>query len=184
MSYSSTHKKLVKACQRGKREAQFELYSLYETAMYNLCFRMLGSRSDAEDTLQEAFIDVFTKLHSFRFESSIGAWIKRIVINRCLNALKRRKVQWVELEEWSVGASEEVHVSEKDTEVAVQKIQAAITRLSDGYRVVFTLYCMEGYSHKEIASILDISESTSKSQLNRAKRQLREYLGDRSAAYV
>ncbi|MBL7816853.1 MAG: RNA polymerase sigma factor [Saprospiraceae bacterium] len=173
------HYEIVEACKRGDRKAQFELYRLYSKAMYNISLRMLGSVENAEDVLQNSFIDVFSKLDSFRFESSIGAWIKRIVINNCINYLKKRRLEFAELTE---GASNEVFDQSlafsalSDNHLDVPKIQNAIQQLPDGYRVVFTLYAMEGYDHEEIGSILGITEATSKSQYSRAKAKLRDIL--------
>src|SRR5262245_10744990 len=97
--YSEAESSLIAACLRGSRQAQQQLYKRYCDAMYNVCYRMLGSTGEAEDALQEAFIDVFGKLDTFREESSLGAWIKRIVVNHCLNVFKKRRIQIEELNE-------------------------------------------------------------------------------------
>ncbi len=178
------HYSIVEACKRGDRKAQFELYRLYSKAMYNICLRMLGSVENAEDVLQNSFIDVYSKLDSFRFESSIGAWIKRIVINNCINFLKKRRLAFSELTENNAFISDEgdfdsasgALFSLSDSHLDVTKIQNAIQKLPDGYRVVFTLYAMEGYDHEEIGSILGVTEATSKSQYSRAKAKLRDIL--------
>lgn len=175
------HYHIVEACKRGDRKAQFELYRLYSKAMYNISLRMLGSVENAEDVLQNSFIDVFSKLDSFRFESSVGAWIKRIVINNCINYLKKRRLEFSELTENSAFVPTEDHssgsiFSASDSPLDVAKIQKAIQQLPDGYRVVFTLYAMEGYDHEEIGSILGVTEATSKSQYSRAKAKLRDIL--------
>lgn len=141
--------------------------------MYNVCLRMVKNEADAEDLLQSSFADVFKRIHTFRAESSIGAWIKRIVINNCINFLKKRRLHFQELEDR--------HVQVAETEIAESKINVkaindAIMRLSDGYRVVFSLYALEGYDHKEIAQILNVTEATSKSQYSRAKQRLRVLL--------
>jgi RNA polymerase sigma factor (sigma-70 family) len=169
------HFDIVEACKRGDRKAQFELYKLYSKAMYNICVRMLGTAENAEDALQNAFVDVFTKLESFRFESTIGAWIKRIVINNCINALKKRRVVFAELNDnTQILVTDTPSVSEGILNVSA--IQSAIHQLSDGYRMVFNLYALEGYDHEEIGQVLGISEATSKSQYSRAKAKLREIL--------
>jgi RNA polymerase sigma-70 factor (ECF subfamily) len=137
---------------------------------------MLNNETDAEDLLQNSFVDVFTKLHYFRFDSSIGAWIKRIVINNCINFLKKKRLKTVEMNECDV-AVEIVETSDwKEIQFSVNQVQEGIQRLPEGYRVVLTLYLLEGYDHKEIAEILNISPSTSKSQYSRAKKKLREIL--------
>ena len=128
----------------------------------------------AEDVLQHAFVDVFRNLRSFKGESTIGAWIKRIVINNCLNHLKKRKLETVELDDGYMQIKEE----ERNTEVPlnVDHLHKSILQLPEGYRMVLNLYLLEGYDHSEISEILDISESTSKSQYSRAKRKLRELI--------
>ena len=169
------HADIVEACKRGDRKAQFELYKLYSKAMYNICLRMLGMAENAEDALQNAFVDVFTKLDSFRHESTIGAWIKRIVVNNCINYMKKRRLEFAEMNEnLHYIADDDAIVSEEVLQVDI--IQKAIQQLPDGYRVVFTLYAMEGYDHEEIGEILGVTEATSKSQYSRAKARLRDML--------
>ena len=175
----------MEACKSGQRTAQFELYRLYSKAMYNVCLRMLKRTEDAEDILQNSFVDIFSKLHTFQYQSSVGAWIKRIVVNNCINYLRKRKLQFEELENrlFAIPAIED-DVPLSGTNITVNTINKALLELPDGYRVVFSLYLMEGYDHKEIAQILDISEATSKSQYSRAKRKLRDLLaGQRQQAY-
>ena len=139
--------------------------------MYNICLRMMRSSADAEDMLQESFFQVFKSIAGFREESTIGAWIKRIVVNKCLNQLKKKKWQFADVE--AVEAEEEAPVDEEKFAYTVERIQAAIGQLADGYRVVFTLYMFEGYSHKQIAEQLDLSVSTVKTQYMRAKQKIR-----------
>jgi RNA polymerase sigma factor (sigma-70 family) len=169
------HYDIVEACKRGDRKAQFELYKLYSKAMYNICVRMLGAAENAEDALQNAFVDVFTKLESFRYESTIGAWIKRVVINNCINALKKRRMDFVELTD-NAQIANDTTPSVSEAVLNVSAIQQAIQQLPDGYRTIFNLYALEGYDHEEIGEILGISEATSKSQYSRAKAKLREVL--------
>ncbi|MEO1515930.1 MAG: RNA polymerase sigma factor [Bacteroidota bacterium] len=175
LKYSSIHQDIVLACQDGDRKAQFRLYSLYSKAMYNLCLRMLRNELDAEDVLQHSFMDVFSKLHTFRFQSSIGAWIKRIVVNNCINFLKKKRLHFDELNE-NQGHIASDAPSDSSGEFSVEAIRKALFLLPDGYRVVFSLYCMEGYDHKEISEILSISVATSKSQYSRAKQKMRQIL--------
>ena len=137
---------------------------------------MVKDELDAEDLLQNSFVDVFTKLHSFKQQSSIGAWIKRIVINNCINFLKKRTLV---VEDWKPHFSETIGEVEKELpsfNYNVEHINQAIQQLPDGYRMVFNLYMMEGYDHKEIGEILSISEATSKSQYSRAKKKVRAIL--------
>src|SRR5690349_8664347 len=174
MDATQTHRDLIERCREGHRESQFELYRLYSRAMYNTTLRMVRHPHDAEDVLQSIFIEVFTKLESFRYESSIGAWIKRITVNKCINFLKSRRLVFTEL---TVNTDrEDVHEAEMDPAFSVEKINRAIGELPDGYRVVFSLYALEGYDHEEIGQILGVTEATSKSQYSRAKSKLREML--------
>ncbi|MDD5571750.1 MAG: sigma-70 family RNA polymerase sigma factor [Bacteroidales bacterium] len=167
------HKKLVERCIRGERNAQFELYKLYSKAMFNICCRMLNNRTDAEDMLQEIFSDAFVRLQSFRFDSTIGAWLKRITVNKCINEINRRKtkLEYVEEVPEIINAEEEEKMG-----ISVDKVKNAMEVLPNGSRIVFSLYLLEGYDHEEIGQILNISESTSKTQYMRAKQKVKEIL--------
>lgn len=177
MNYSDTHRDIVEACQRGERAAQFDLYRLYSKAMYNICLRMVKNEEDAEDLLQNSFVDVFRNLDRFRFQSSVGAWIKRVVVNNCINFLKKKRIQFSELEERHEFQFTEFPSSgQEESPLQMKAIKTALFQLPDGYRVVFSLYAMEGYDHQEIADILGISVATSKSQYSRAKQKLRVLL--------
>jgi RNA polymerase sigma factor (sigma-70 family) len=179
VDYASTHRDIIERCKKGNRKAQFELYRLYSKAMYNICLRILNHPMDAEDLLQNSFMDVFSKLHTFRYQSSIGAWIKRIVVNNCINHLKKNRIYFEELDDRHT-AFGTPPVEPKEQSLEVAHVKRAMKSLPDGYRVVFSLYLFEGYDHKEIASILNISEATSKSQYSRAKKKLRELIATNS----
>jgi RNA polymerase sigma factor, sigma-70 family len=142
---------------------------------------MLRNELDAEDVLQNSFVMIFSKLHTFRFQSSVGAWIKRIVINNCINFLKKRRLEIEELQDRHTKSVVETY-EEAEPAYNVQAINYALKQLPDGYRIVFTLYMLEGYDHKEIGSILSITEATSKSQYSRAKKKLKELLQGQSMA--
>lgn len=178
LNYAATHQSIIDDCRRGNRQAQFELYRLYSKAMYNICLRMLKNDMDAEDILQNSFLDVFTKLHTFQHQSAIGAWIKRIVINNCINFLKKRRLEIEELDEKYVNVTDARPNDVSYSKLTVESVNKALPLLPDGYRIVFTLYMFEGYDHKEIAEILNVSEATSKSQYSRAKKKLKQILGD------
>ena len=165
--------KLINDCILGKREAQFALYRKYSGAMYNICRRMITDETEAEDILQNSFMDVFTKLKMFKQESTPGAWIKRIVINNCINHLRKHKTIIKELDQNTDFVDDQ---DNEGLEYNVTSIHKAIASLPEGYRVVFSLYALEGYDHSEISEILEITESTSKSQYSRAKSKLYEIL--------
>jgi len=170
------HLDLVKKARTGDQLACYQLYQLYSKAMFNICMRMMHTREEAEDLLQEAFTDAFTGLHSFRGESTFGAWLKRIVVNKCINALKKKKVDLVPDE--NIARFEGIDSTDEKPEfpISTEQVKAGIHQLPDGYRVVLSLYLLEGYDHKEIGQILNISEGTSKSQYLRGKRKLRSML--------
>jgi RNA polymerase sigma-70 factor (ECF subfamily) len=170
---------LIAQCLKGDRQAQHTLYKRYCDAMYNVCYRMLGSEAEAEDVLQESFIDIFRRLDSFRAESSLGAWIKRIVINHCLNVFKKRRIKFEEITERAGEVPAEEYAGEEDTLYEVKRVKEAIMQLPDGYRQVLTLYLIEGYDHAEIADILGIQETGSKSQYSRARAKLRALLSEK-----
>jgi RNA polymerase sigma factor (sigma-70 family) len=169
------HAPLIEECRRGNIRAQFRLYNQYSRAMYNLAYRMMNNREDAEDMMQEAFIECFRNLHSFRFESTFGAWLKKILINRCLNCLKKKKIDLILYENVPVNDFEEENVA-MEIQYETEKVFKSIEKLPDGYRIILTLYLLEGYDHSEISQILGISESTSKSQYSRGKEKLRKMI--------
>ena len=169
------HHELIARCREGDSNAHFRLYKLYSRAMYNVGFRITGNEADAEDALQEAFISAFRSLESYRGDASFGAWLKRIVVNKAINLVKQRKHEPIpDDEHWDV--AEESEVAEYKGELTIDRVKYAIEQLPDGYRSVLSLYLIEGYDHQEIGEIMGITESTSKSQLNRAKSKLKEIL--------
>ena len=172
--YIDKHVELVNECRTGNRKAQFELYKLYANAMYNVALRIVNDDAEAEDVLQEAFLDAFNRIADFRQETTFGLWLKLIVINRSINYLRKRKVELVSLEEIEI-ADEPIY-DESETVLKVEAIKAAMNELPDGYRVVLMLYLFEGYDHEEISHILKITENTSRSQYMRAKRKLNSLL--------
>lgn len=135
----------------------------------------MNNRQEAEDMLQESFTEAFRSLASFRFDSAFGAWLKRITINKCINALKRRKAELVPVEKLPE-YPDEGDVQEDLPGLTVRQVQQAMEQLPEGYRVVFSLYLLEGYDHGEIGQIMGISEATSKSQYSRARQRMKEIL--------
>jgi RNA polymerase sigma factor (sigma-70 family) len=169
------HYDLILQCKAGSRDAHYKIYRLYSRAMYNVSFRITGREEDAEDALQEAFISAFANLESYRGDASFGAWLKRIVVNKAINILKKRKHELLPDDD-HFDIPEEEDTSAYRESLSIERVRDAINSLPDGYRAVLSLYLLEGYDHQEIGEILKISESTSKSQLNRAKNKLKELL--------
>lgn len=171
------HAHLVEGLRKQDRGAQFEVYRQYSKAMLNTAHRILQNLEEAEDVLQETFLSAFTKIDQFNGESTLGAWLKRITVNKAINALQRQKASLVSLEDAHLDRNaHEVTDGEISSLWQVDQVLHAVAALADGYRVVFSLYLLEGYDHAEIAEILGISEGTSKSQYNRAKQKVRELL--------
>lgn len=169
------HHDLIARCKAGDRHAHYRLYQLYAKSMYNVSFRITGREDEAEDALQEAFISAFSSLEHYRADATFGAWLKRIVINKSLNVVRKRRHELIpEDEGWDVPEPGEDEIYREG--LTIDRVKKAIEELPDGYRAVLSLYLLEGYDHQEIAEILGISESTSKSQLNRAKGKLKEKL--------
>lgn len=150
--------------------------------MYNLAYRMMNNREDAEDILQESFTEAFKKLKSFRYESTFGSWIKSIVINKSINQLRKKKVEFA-CDDF-IDESLEEEENSPDLKGDMQKVFDSIHKLPSGYRLVLTLYLLEGYDHKEIAGILGISESTSKTQYLRAKLRLKQLLMEKKLTWT
>lgn len=170
------HQELINRCQHGDRVAYYELYKLYSRSMYNVGHRIVNNDVDAEDVLQEAFISAFNNLKHYRGDSTFGAWLKRIVINKAINQLHKKKMERIpDDDRWDVKQEEDVDALE-GYPYTVEKVKKAIELLPDGYRAVLSMYLFEGYDHAEIGEVLGISESTSKSQFNRAKKKLKEIL--------
>ena len=143
--------------------------------MYNVGYRIVNNADEAQDVLQEAFISAFRNLEFYRGDATFGAWLKRIVIHKAINCLKKRRLErFPEDENWDVG--QPVEDESEAFPHSVETVRKAIEELPDGYRSVLSLYLIEGYDHAEIGEILGISESTSKSQFNRSKKRLKEIL--------
>ncbi|GAA4332457.1 sigma-70 family RNA polymerase sigma factor [Mucilaginibacter gynuensis] len=175
--YIDKHYDLVVECKQGSKKACYELYRLYSKAMLNVAFRILGNIAEAEDILQEAFLHAFNKVHDFRQETTFGLWLKQIVVSRSINLLRKRKLEWAEMEGDELeNIPDEVAPDDDETQYKVAQIKQAMNELPEGYRVVLSLYLLEGYDHEEIGQILNITENTSRTQFLRAKRKLSEIL--------
>jgi RNA polymerase sigma-70 factor (ECF subfamily) len=166
---------IIRNCISGDARAQKALFDKYSRRMMGLCMRYAASREEAEDMLQEGWIKVFRNLYQFRFEGSAEGWIKRVVVNTCLELLRKNKKMAHHLD---VEAAEEIAVTEFNSNdiLSAKDLLKMIHKLPSGYRTVFNLYAIEGYSHKEIGEMLGINENTSKSQYSRARAHLQKML--------
>lgn len=173
---------ILKGCLKNDRQSQELLYRKYARQMYHICLSYSGDKDEAKDILQEAFLKVFRNLDKFRDEGSMEGWIRRIVSNTSIDYYrsKRRTEFSLPIEEaWDLSASEG---NEAEIKLGAEEVFGMIKQLPEGARVIFNLYAVEGYSHKEIADKLEISESTSKSQYQRARSLLIEMITKREAS--
>ena len=174
--YENIHQEIIDHCKEGDQKAQFRLYKLYYKPMYSVCMRLINQADEAEDIMQEAFLNAFRNIDTYRGEVSFGAWLKRIVINRSLDHLKKKKLKLEEINDKTAQIADyQMEMKEGNVEV----IKNAIQQLPDGYRVVLSLFLIEGYDHEEISQILGITNSNSRTQFLRAKNKLRELLKDK-----
>ncbi len=168
MSQNRTDKELIDACLKGNPIAQKMLYDTYSSVLYGICLRYSKKEEEAQDILQDSFIKIFTKLDTYQYTGSFEGWLKRIVTNTSIEYY-RKKINTEQVEE--IGFSPYLAIdSEKGLEV--EELLKMIQELPEGYRMVFNLYAIDGYTHGEIATKLNISEGTSKSQLSRARAYL------------
>jgi len=174
--YINIHQPLIDRCLLNDKMAQYSLYKLYYRSMYNTSLRIVNSSDDAEDIMQESFLTAFQKLSSYKGEVSFGIWLKRIVVNRSLDYLRKRKIAFEE-----VSSDLSVYDEEREDEptFTVEEVKNAIYQLSDGYRTILSLLLLEGYDHEEVSEILGISNVTIRTQFCRAKQHLRELLIDK-----
>lgn len=165
---------LIRGCLRGSAQCQRQLYDQFAGKMYAVCLRYARSSSDAADILQEGFVKVFTKLDQFQFQGSFEGWIRRIMINTALRTYQRQRF------DYETSGHENLPEAPVEPDALASLSEAEllrlISRLPDGYRVVFNMVAIEGYSHAEVADLLGIQESTSRSQLTKARRWLCEQL--------
>ena len=171
------HDELVERCKQGDSRAYAELYRKYAKAMYNTSLRIVNHTGDAEDVLQEAFTDAFRSLEDFHYKSTFGAWLKRIVINKSINQLRKRKMNLIDIEKTNIGhLPEEDAPDEQEMQMKVEDIKRAVGLLPNGYRTVLTLYLFEGYDQEEIAEILQVTHATVRTQYMRAKQKLLQHI--------
>lgn len=174
--YRVKEDELIKGCRGRDRNAQRQLYDMYSSRMYGLCYRYIKDSMEAEDVLVTAFMKVFEKIEQFKNEGSFEGWIRRIVVNESLTYLRRNRSMYLETE--LEQADREPNFDNLSDHLEAEDLLNMIQELPTGYRIVFNLYAIDGYSHKEIAAQLGISENTSKSQLSRARTYLQKVLAE------
>jgi len=169
---------LVRECIGGNRQYQEMLYKKFCWKMMGVCLRYSKNKEEAEDFLQDGFVKVFTQLKSYKGKGALEGWIRRIIVNTILDALRKKSLMFkvVDIEE----AHDEIRAEDLLSEISIHDLVKLIQELAPGYRTVFNLYAVEGYAHKEIAAQLGISEGTSKSQFAMARKVLREKINEQS----
>ncbi len=171
---SATEETLVEKCRKNDSKAQRALYDRYASKMYAICTRYIKDSSEAEDILITGFMKVFEKLEQFQMQGSFEGWIRKIMVNECLGYIRKNKNMYLEVE--IEKADREPDYQLLHTSLEEQDLLVMIDQLPMGYKTIFNLYAIEGYSHKEIADLMGISENTSKSQLSRARIHLQNLL--------
>ena len=167
--YKKIEQQLIEKCKKGDKQSQFKVYKMYYKAMYNTSLRITGNPQVAEEAMQDGFLSAFENIKTFTGKVSFGAWLKKIVINKSLDVIKQNAIYFEEITE---KADETDNEQVEDITLSVAKVQKAIAQLPAGYRIVLSLFLLEGYDHSEIAQILKITESASRSQYTRAKQRL------------
>lgn len=178
--YRAKEEELVKGCLKRDRNAQKQLYDAYSGKMYSICFRYVKNSMEAEDVLVTAFTKIFDKIDQFKAEGSFEGWIRRIMVNEALSSIRKNKTMYVETD--LEAADRQPDYDQLGDHLEAEDLINLIQELPPGYRVVFNMYAIDGYSHKEIAEELGISENTSKSQLSRARVFLQKLLRNQELA--
>jgi RNA polymerase sigma-70 factor (ECF subfamily) len=172
---SDTEEKLIRSCQKGDAIAQREIYNKYARKMLGVCMRYVNSEFEAEDILISGFMRVFDKIGQYKHEGSFEGWLRRVMVNEALGYIRKNKSIYLEVEIEKVDYDKDAN-TDAGTGLEAEDLLKLVQQLPHGYKTVFNLYAIEGYSHKEIADMLQISENTSKSQLSRARALLQQYL--------
>jgi len=168
--------KLIDACKQNSRRAQLQLYNKYCDGMYYVALRFMRDTMEAEDAMQEAFIKAFSKLHQFNGEVTFGAWLKRIVINKCLDKLKAKKLELIAINEQTLGTVEDEENWQIEDGVSIEVVKRKMENLPEKYKYPLMLYLVEGYDHEEISEILNITQVASRTLVHRGKKKLQDEL--------
>ncbi len=173
------NEKIIEGCKNGEPKAQFLLYKQYSKAMYNIAIRFLNNKMDAEDILQESFVTAFEKIDELLSHNAFGSWLKRIVINNCISHIKKNRLKFDDIDDHHSLMHQE---EDEDTGLNFDPslVHDAIKELPPGGRTILVLYALEGYKHREIAEMLGVTESTSKSQYRRALDLLQKQIKNKT----
>ncbi|MBZ4188158.1 RNA polymerase sigma factor [Niabella beijingensis] len=166
----------VELCRKGDTSAYFAIYERYAKPMLNSSMRIVNNIADAEDMVQEAFIDAFNNLESFTYKSSFEAWLRRIVINKSISLLRKRKITWAVVDLSGTAAEESGETNEEQFEFDVQRIRTAIRTLPENYRIIFNLFVIDELKQDEIAALLNISHNNVRTIYHRAKKKVLDIL--------
>ncbi len=168
--------KIIERCRKNDRKAQKELYDVYSPLLLGICIRYSKSKSEAEDVLQEGFIRIFTKMNDFSGKGSFEGWMRRIIVNTAISYYHKNKKHNENYDISEIKETQTENHEMYESPFTKEELLSVINSLPEGYKVVFNLYAIEGYKHKDIAEMLEISVNTSKSQYSRAKEKIREKL--------
>jgi RNA polymerase sigma factor (sigma-70 family) len=182
MKEDRIHEKLITKCKTGDQTAQFEIYKLYYKAMYNVSFRIVQDSMEAEDVMQEAFLSAFGKMDLWSGEVSFGSWLKKIVINKSLDYLKKRKLNETGIDSKDFASDEPDYLNEELISTKVEDVKKAVGELPDHYRVVLAMFLFEGFTHNEIAEYLNITPESSRVRYKRAKEMIVKSINSKPVA--
>lgn len=171
-TYRDVHHELIKKCRKGDQRSQMQIYKLYYKAMFNTSLRIVGNKSDAEDVMQDSFIDAFQKIDQYGEDGSFGGWLKRIVVNNSLDHLHKNKNETELKDHMEVVESE--NESDDMNKIRLVDIKEALKKIKEEYRVIISLYLFDGYDHEEISEILNISYNLSRTRYSRARKKLKD----------
>lgn len=171
-TYRDVHHELIKKCRKGDQRSQMQIYKLYYKAMFNTSLRIVGNKSDAEDIMQDSFIDAFQKIDQYGEDGSFGGWLKRIVVNNSLDHLHKNKNETELKDHMEVVESE--NESDDMNKIRLVDIKEALKKIKEEYRVIISLYLFDGYDHEEISEILNISYNLSRTRYSRARKKLKD----------
>lgn len=166
----------VELCREGNRRAYYEVYQRYCRPMLNSSMRILNNLADAEDMVQEAFIDAFNSLDRFTYKSSFEAWLRRIVINKSISLLRKRKIQFSDIDTANIDGSDEKDTDEDHFSYDIERIKKAVARLPENHRIIFNLYAIDGLPQEEIGQLLNISHNNVRTVYHRARKKIMEYI--------